>query len=352
MSEALGVGIVGFGYAAATFHAPLVQAVGGLRLVAVASGQAAKVHRELPGVAVAASPEALLAREDVAIVVIAAPNDRHYPLASQALAAGRHVVVDKPFTLTVAEARRLTQQAAAAGRVLSVFHNRRWDADFLTLQAVLASGELGRIVHFESRFDRYRPEVKVRWRETPGPGAGLWYDLGPHLLDQALRLFGRPEGILLERALQREGALVDDWFQATLRYGRLRALLQAGMLVPHPGPRFAVHGERGTFLKEGLDPQEGQLKDGLRPPRADWGLDPIPAELTLEGRGRGTTRSLPCGPGNYLAYYAELREAVLGRGPNPVPPEQGLEVMTWLELGLQSAESGRWRSVPAPPGPR
>jgi predicted dehydrogenase len=279
----------------------------------------------------------------VELVVVPTPNGTHYPLAAQALAAGKHVVVDKPFTLSAAEAVRLTHQAEAAGRVLSVFHNRRWDSDFLTLREVLASGQLGPVAHFESHFDRYRPEVKARWRESPVPGSGLWYDLGSHLLDQLLQLFGPPEGLALELAMQRQGSQVDDWFHATLRYGRMRAVLHAGVLVPRPGPRFIVHGERGTFLKGGLDPQEDQLKADRTPRAPDWGQ----AELSFWDGGTCTRRLLPCRPGDYPAYYAGLRDAILGAGPNPVPPAEALAVMQLLELGLRSAESRRWLPVDA-----
>ncbi|HWQ08012.1 MAG TPA: oxidoreductase, partial [Holophaga sp.] len=255
MLEVLNVGIVGYGYASATFHAPLVARTRGLKLAAVASHDAAKVRRDWPDIPVEPTPEALFSRANLDLVVIATPNDTHHDLASRALAAGKHVVVDKPFTVTLGEAEALKAQAEAAGLTLSVFHNRRWDSDFLTLREVLAEGALGRIVHVESHFDRYRPVVRDRWRERAGSGTGLWYDLGPHLLDQALLLFGRPEGFTLDLAVQREGAVVDDWFHAVLRYGPLRVVLHAACLTPEPAPRFTVHGERGTFIKRGLDPQ-------------------------------------------------------------------------------------------------
>jgi predicted dehydrogenase len=332
MPQTLNVGIVGYGYASATFHAPLIAGVRGLKLAAVASRHPAKVQRDWPGVAVESSPEDLFARRDLQLVVIPTPNGTHFPLACQALASGKHVVVDKPFTVTVAEARALKERAERAGLLLSVFHNRRWDADFLTLKQVLREGILGRIVHFESHFDRYRPGVRNRWRERPGPGAGLWYDLGPHLLDQALQLFGPPDSITLDLAVQREGAEVDDWFHAVLHYGSMRAVLHAGALVPEPAPRFTVHGERGTFCKRGLDPQEDRLKTGARP----CGIDPVPAELVLwEGDVRRESR-LSCLPGNYPAYYEKLREAVRGNGENPVTADEAIAVMSLIEQGIES----------------
>ena len=341
MSESLNVGIVGYGFATKTFHAPLVAGVPGLKLAAISSSDPAKVAADWPEVATEVSPEALFARPDIDLVVIPTPNETHYPLASAALAAGKHVVVDKPFTVTTHDARRLQAQAQAAGRVLSVFHNRRWDSDFLTLKQVMASGELGRIVHFESHFDRYRPEVRARWREQALPGSGLWYDLGSHLLDQTLQLFGLPESIALDLALQRDNAQSDDYFHAVLRYGQSRVILHAGALVAVPAARFTVHGSLGSFIKHGLDPQEDVLKTSKRPPAPEWGHDLVPAMLTVWKDGVAAERELACVPGDYPAYYAGVRDAILGVGPNPVPTAEVIRVIGLLELGLQSAHEGR-----------
>ena len=341
MSGSLNVGIVGYGFATKTFHAPLVAGVPGLTLTAISSSDPAKVKADWPTVATETSPEALFARPDIDLVVIPTPNTTHYPLASAALATGKHVVVDKPFTVTMDEARRLQAQAQAVGCVLSVFHNRRWDSDFLTLKQVLASGELGRVVHFESHFDRYRPDVRARWREQALPGSGLWYDLGSHLLDQTLQLFGLPESIALDLALQRDNAQSDDYFHAILRYGQRRVILHAGALVAVPAARFTVHGSRGSFIKHGLDPQEDVLKTGRRPPAPDWGNESVPAMLTVWQDGVAEARELACTPGDYPAYYAGVRDAILGVGPNPVTAAEVIRVIGLLELGLQSAREGR-----------
>src|SRR3984957_4831652 len=271
MAQALKAGIVGYGFSTAVFHAPLILGVQGLELAAVSSRDPAKVRAALPQVDVCDTPEALFARQDIDLVVIPTPNETHYPLAVKALGAGKHVVIDKPFTLNVAEARDLISRAAQAERVLSVFHNRRWDADFLTIKKILSSGVLGRLTHFESHFDRYRPEVPDRWRDSGGAGSGLWYDLGSHLLDQALHLFGLPQTISLDLAKQRDGARADDWFHAVLQYDRMRVILHASALVPEVGPRFVLHGTQGSFRKYGLDPQEEALKMGGKPGSAGWG---------------------------------------------------------------------------------
>lgn len=345
-SPPLKVGIVGYGYAAAVFHVPLVRAVPGLELVAVSSRDPAKVRAALPGIDVPATAQDLFARPDVDLVVIPTPNATHHPLAAQALDAGRHVVVDKPFTLDVAQAEDLIARARRAGRLLSVFHNRRWDGDLLTLRRVLAAGTLGRITQVESHYDRYRPVVRARWRDDGGPGSGLWYDLGPHLLDQALCLFGPPETLSLDLARQRDGAQADDWFHAVLRYGALRVILHATTLAAAAGPRFIVHGTRGSFVKGGMDPQEDALKAGLVPGGAGWGVDATPATLTLaaaDGDAAGTVvrRDVVGVPGDYTRYYAGVRDAIRLGTANPVTAADALQVMRLIALGQRSAAEGR-----------
>ena len=341
MTSMLNVGIVGYGYATKTFHAPLISALPGLRLAAVSSGDPAKVANDWPCLPVFDSAQALFACDEIELIVIPTPNETHFPLAAQALAAGKHVVVDKPFTLTADEAQELIAMARRYDRLLSVFHNRRWDSDFLTLQSVLREGSLGRVTHLESHFDRYRPEVRARWRESDGPGTGLWFDLGAHLLDQALQLFGTPQSISLDLARQRDGAVVDDWFHALLRYDEMRVVLHGSALVPAMGPRLMVHATRGSFVKWGLDPQEDALKAGLHPCAADWGADPLAGRLTLRDGDAVSEQVVPSIPGNYLAYYAAIRDAIRLGTPNPVPAEQALQVTRLIECGVASAREGR-----------
>jgi predicted dehydrogenase len=347
MSRPLRAGLVGFGFAGQTFHAPVLSAVPGFQLAAVASSQPHKVHAGWPGVDVVPDVAALLGRSDIDLVVIAAPNAQHHPLAKAALAAGKHVVVDKPFTLDAAQARELADLAQHKGRLLSVYQNRRFDSDFLTLQGLLASGELGRPVYFESHFDRFRPQVRERWREQAVPGAGLWVDLGSHLVDQAVQLFGRPDTLQLDIAALRDGALVEDYFHAVLRYERgahapLRVVLHATTLAAHAAPRYIVHGTRASYVKQGVDPQEDSLRAGGRPGGEGWGIDALDGEITVPADdGHALTRKLPTQAGNYVAYYAAVRDAILGNGPNPVPPEQAVALMELLDLGRQSAAEGR-----------
>lgn len=271
MAEKIRVGLVGYGYAGKTFHAPLIAGTPGLELAAVASSDAGKVHADWPSMAVVGDAQALFADPALDLIVIPTPNDTHFPLAQQALAAGKHVVVDKPFTVTLSQAQALQQQAQQSGLLLSVFHNRRWDSDFLTLKALLNEGALGEVAYFESHFDRYRPQVRQRWREQGGVGSGIWYDLGPHLLDQALQLFGKPDRLFVDLGELRPGAQAVDYFHALLSYGNRRVVLHASMLAAAESPRYVVHGTRGSYVKYGWTPED-RLKAGERLPQADWEL--------------------------------------------------------------------------------
>jgi predicted dehydrogenase len=343
LSSPIRVGLIGFGFVSKTFHVPLLQATDGYRIIAVSSSRPADVSAVLPDVDVVSNPQALATHPDIDLVVIASPNETHAPLAEAAMRAGRNVVVDKPFTITVEEARHLAAVAKEKDVLLSVFQNRRWDSDFLTIQDAIRRDLTGRVVLFESRIDRYRPEVRDRWREIPGPGAGLLYDLGPHLIDQTLLLFGIPDSVQATLAKQRRGARTDDFFQLVLRYGEMVATLQAGSLVSGGRARFSVHGERASVVKLKPDVQEDQLRAGVVPGSRDWGLDPDNAVL-YEG-ATGDTHVLKAARGDQRGYYVALREALHGRAPNPVSPEQGAAVMAIIEAGLRSDAEGR-RVVP------
>ena len=341
-------GLIGFGFAGRTFHAPLLLSTPGLVLAAVVSRQPQAVRDALgPGVQVHADAADLLARDDIDLVIIATPNDSHHPLARAALESGKAVVVDKPFTLDAREAEDLIALAERRGLLLSVFHNRRWDGDFLTVRDLVASGRLGRLVHVESHFDRFRPQVRTRWREAGGPAGGLWIDLGPHLLDQALQLFGWPEALSADIATVRDGAQADDWFDARLRYANgLIVSLHASALAASAGPRFVLHGTRGGYRKWGLDAQEDALRAGQRPDPAHlaaWGADPNAGELrawpadSIALDAEPTLQAWPTLNGRYPHYYSAVCEALRGTGPNPVPAGQALAVMRLLDLGRQSA---------------
>lgn len=343
------VGLIGFGFAGRWLHAPLIAATDGLRLAAVASSDPAKVHAALGRDVAVSDAAALIARDDLDLVVIATPNELHHPQAMAALAAGRNVVVDKPFALDMAQAGELEAAARGSGRLLSVFQNRRWDSDFLTLTQVLRERRLGRVVELVSQFDRFRPQVRARWREGPGAGAGLWLDLGPHLIDQALRLFGTPAALSLDVAATRDGAQADDWFHAQLRWAHgehagLRVRLHASALAAQPGARFIVHGTGGSLTIEGLDGQEDALKSGADRAAirsAEWGRERRCGRIALDRGTDVVEQPLALLPGAYPAYYAAVRDALRGSGTNPVPPGEAVAVQRLLDLGLRSARERR-----------
>ncbi|BEV73853.1 MULTISPECIES: oxidoreductase [unclassified Paludibacterium] len=337
----LNVALSGYGYAGKTFHAPLISATPGLTLHTIVSRREQEVKAERPGSQVVPHLEQALHDPAIDLVVIASPNELHFPQARAALLAGKHVVVDKPFTTTLDEALRLHALAGETQRLLSVFHNRRWDSDFLALRTLLEQDTLGRISRFESRFDRYRPQTRQRWREEDRPGAGLWYDLGAHLVDQAIHLFGLPlavHGMLLR---QREGAQVDDCFDVRLRYPDFVASLQAGCLVPGGSPRLTVHGSRASYVKYGMDTQEAALKQGQTPDSESFGVDGQTALLwQADGDSASETR-LTTPRGRYVDYYTAVRQAILGHGPNPVTALEAAQVIQVIEAVQVSQREGR-----------
>ena len=331
----LNVGLVGFGFASKVFHAPVIRVVEGLRLTTIVQRSGAPDPR-YPDVAFVRSVDELLDRA-IDLVVIATPNTSHHPIAKQCLLAGRHVVIDKPFTTTAAEAEELVQLAKRKQRVVSAYQNRRYVGDFVTLQNLLSDGVLGRVAIFESHFDRFRPELRpTAWREQPHPGSGIWFDLGSHLLDQALVLFGNPRAVAADIRIERAGAAVDDAFDVTLHYPHMRALLRASMLAAAPGPTFAAHGTKGSFIKYGLDPQEAALKSGRTPDEPNW--DAEPAERYGQLTTPEETRTVATIPSSFTHYYENVRDAILGRAQLAVTPDQALDVMRGLELAVASSQ--------------
>ena len=331
----IGVGLIGYGLGGRAFHAPYVGVTPGMTLRAVVSRDAAKVQVDLPDMRVVPDVAALLAEPGIDLVIVSSPDALHAEHALAAIAAGRHVLVDKPFATTLADARRVAA-AETGGRSLTVFQNRRWDSDFRTLKRLIAEGVLGEIVQLESHFDRWRPVPAALWKEARAGGA--WLDLGPHLVDQALQLFGMPEAIDADLATLREGAPAPDYFHVTLRYPGRRVILHASKLVADHGLRFAVHGTAGSWIKHGTEPQEAAAVAGLTPGEGDWGFDPMPGMLT---RGDGTTTPIPNERGDYRLFWAALAAAIRGEGRNPVPASEAIVVMEVLEAGLQSAAEGR-----------
>ncbi|MER8185510.1 Gfo/Idh/MocA family oxidoreductase [Kitasatospora sp. NPDC094015] len=336
------VGLIGYGLAGSAFHAPLIATTPGLRLDAVVTAnpdRRAQLHREHPGARALDTPEQLFAEADsLDLVVIASPNRTHVPLARAALAAGLATVVDKPLAATAAEARALCEQAEQAGTLLSVFQNRRWDGDFLTVRRLVEEGALGRVHRFESRFERYRPKPKAGWRELADPAevGGTLYDLGSHLVDQAITLFGPVESVYAEIDTRRDGAVVDDdAFLALTHAGGVRSHLWTSAIAPLGGPRLRVLGDAAGYVKSGMDPQEADLRAGRRPgDGTPWGAD-VPAGYGSLGTDEESS-PLATDPGDYPAYYAGIAASLATGAPPPVDPRDAVAALTVLEAARTS----------------
>jgi len=345
------VGLIGFGLAGRAFHAQVICRVPGLRLAAILQRSGNEAAQAYPGARVVRTLAELLAIRDLRLVVIATPNDSHYALAHQCLAARRDVLVDKPFTTTLAEAEALVKFANEQGRLLTVYQNRRYDGDFQTALHLVKSGELGRIVSFEANYDRFRPQLKPgAWRERALPGAGIFCDIGPHLIDYALTLFGMPEAVTADIRIAREGAVVDDTFDVAFHYpGGLRADLRSSILAAAPRPHLIVHGTRGAFVKQTVDPQEANLRFGKIPAEGPWGSEPETdwGVLTLSENDGFTQRKVPSLNCDYREFYANLRDALLGRAQLAVTPERALDVMRLLEVARLSSHERRTLPTPA-----
>jgi scyllo-inositol 2-dehydrogenase (NADP+) len=336
------VGLIGFGLGGRVFHAPIIRAVPGLQLAAIVERSGDSARAAYPDVRVVRSVGELLSIDSIELIVVTTPNPTHLDLARQCLEAGRHVLVDKPFTTTCAEADELVRLAKERNRFITVYHNRRWDGDFLTLRRIVKGGALGRLVLFESHMERYRPTLKAdAWRELPKAGSGLWFDLGPHLLDQALVLFGQPEAMTADLRVERDGAVVDDAFDVVLHYPRLRVLIRSNLLTCVPGPRFRLNGTLGSFVKYGSDPQEEALKRGETPDQPNWGKEPSENWGTLSvsvGEGDTLTQTrIPTETGDYRRYYENVRDAIVSGAPLDVSPQHGLLIMRALELAMESS---------------
>ena len=388
MSAEIGVAVIGFGLAGKVFHAPFVSAVPGLRLEAIVQRKGDEAAQAYPKTRILRSVEEALKDSAVRLVVVATPNETHFDLATQALVAGKHVVIDKPFAATSAEAKELKELAEKQGVVLVPFHNRRWDGDFRTVKRLLAEEAVGRLVTYESHMDRFRPLPRENtWKEGANSANGLLMDLGPHLVDQALALFGPPVGITASVRKDRDKTDIEDAFDITLEYPRLRAHCRSSMLACDAAPRFLLHGVKGSFKKYGLDPQEPALVGGAKVPRmyehnfsageklsgdldelltginaqgiealrameasewlaepeSEWGtltVAPVLADPTMLVRTKVKTEL-----GDYRLYYANVRDAINGVAKLAVTPEDGYRVIRLLEMARESSAAGRTLKV-------
>ena len=339
----INIGLIGYGYSGATFHAPLINAVKNLNLKVVTSSNDSKVKKDYPHVEVVSDVNLMLSQIDIDAVVITSPNTTHYEYAKKAILAGKHVVVEKPFTVTSLQANELIDLAQKKGVLLTVFQCRRWDSDFLTIQEVLKTKLLGNLSTYEAHFDRFRPNVRDRWREKNIPGSGTLYDLGSHLIDQALTLFGMPKTVWADLRAEREGAEAVDYFHMVLGYKRMKVILHSGCLVREAGPRFILHGDQGSFIKYGLDCQEEQLKKGIQPGTAGWGEDSLKdyGRLTADIGGiiiRGAIDTLP---GSYEAFYENFAGAIKLGTTVAVAAEDARDTIRIIEYAIRSHQEQR-----------
>jgi predicted dehydrogenase len=341
MSEIIKVGLVGYGTGGEFFHAPIINSIPGLKLTDVVERHKQKSKEKYPWVKVLKNFDDLLKDPQIRLVVITTPNWFHFEMALKALNAGKNVVVDKPFTVTAKEADTLIELANQKNLVLSVYHNRRFDGDFLTLKKIIENNWVGKVKELEIRFDRYRPEVKQdSWRENGRQGSGVLYDLAPHLIDQALNLFGLPETIKAEVKSEREMAKSDDCFHIELNYPKVKVILKAGMLVKEPTPHFLLSGDLGTYTRFGLDPQEQALKNGMVPDSNKWGHEPSGhwGFLNSKAPGLQTYGKIETLPGCYPDYYRNIYAAIRGEEDVLVKPEEARNVIRIIELALKSSK--------------
>jgi scyllo-inositol 2-dehydrogenase (NADP+) len=328
-----------YGMSGKLFHAPFIDATAGFNLYAVWERSKNTAAADHPNIQTYHSLEALLADGQVELVVVNTPNSTHYGYAKQCLDAGKHVIVEKPFTVTTAEATELMELAQAKGLLLSVYQNRRYDSDFRTIQQVLQQALLGDVVEAEFHFDRYREALSPKLhKETPGPGTGALYDLGAHLIDQALLLFGMPQAVFADIAIIRPQSQVDDYFELLLYYPKLRVRLKCSYLVKEALPGYIIHGSKGSFIKPKTDVQETQLQAGNKPTDNGWGQEPPGDRGLLHTAVGGKTirEHIPSLQGHYGDYYKAVYGALVHNGPVPVTAAEGKRVIQIIEAAIES----------------
>ena len=339
MEKIINTALCSFGMSGRVFHAPLVYLLPGYKLYAVWERSKQLSKEVYPDVIIHTSYEELLNDEAIELVIINTPNYTHYEYAKKALLAGKHIVVEKPFTITSSEGKELIALAKEKNKIISVFQNRRWDSDFKTVKKVVQEKWLGDIVEAEIHFDRYKEELSPKLhKEVPGPGTGLLYDLGSHIIDQALQLFGMPQAIFADITIMRPISKVDDYMELLLFYPSLRVRLKASYLVREPLPAYIFNGTKGTFLKSRADVQEEQLQNGISPNLPQYGIEPESEKglLHTERNGEVIREHIPTEKGTYLDYYQQLYNAIANHQPIPVTAEDGLKVIEIIEAAYTS----------------
>jgi scyllo-inositol 2-dehydrogenase (NADP+) len=331
--------IIGFGLSGRIFHAPFISAHPGLKLTKVVERQGNTSGDIYPDIEIVRDYKDLLKDDALELVVIATPNILHFDLVREFILAGKHVIVEKPFTPSSAEADELIRLSEDTGKKIFVYQNRRWDGDFKTIQQVVYQGYLGEILEFEAHFDRFAPGPRrSAWRDEPLPAGGVLYDLGSHLIDQALVLFGLPHSVFADIRSQRNGSQVDDCFEVNLHYERLKVTLKASVFIKEPGPRYILHGTKGSFVKYGIDPQEEMLKQGLIPDSDDWGKEDPDywGILNAEFHGQQFYGTIESEPGNYMGFYDNVHDVITKGAEQAVRPEEARNVIRIIELAFES----------------
>lgn len=348
MSTNIHTGIIGYGLSGRVFHAPFIDVIEGYELTKISTSDPEKktlIEERYPITAVVPDGKGIIDDPEIDLVIVTSPNTDHFRWAREALLAGKHVVVEKPFTVDVEEAEELIEIAKRQQKILTVYHNRRFTSDTKTVKKLLDSGLLGEIVDYETHFDRYRsdPRPGGAWREQPLPGSGIFYDLGSHLIDQALWFFGMPEAVTAEISHQRPWAQADDHFDVRLHYPTFTATLKSGMICRIPGATYMLHGTHGSFVKYGLDVQEATLDGGAKPEGKDWGREPenIWGTLNTEYKGVKIQGKVESEQGDYRDYFINLRDSINGNASIAVKPEEALNVMRIIELAFRSSKEKR-----------
>lgn len=335
--------IVGYGFSAKTFHLPFIDTLPEFEVSAISSSQIDAVKQDWPNAAHYLTAEEMLQKSDAQLVIITAPNGVHFSLAKLALENNKHVILEKPFVTKVGDGQTLIALAKEKGLILSIYHNRRWDGDFVTIKKLISENTLGNIKHFESHFDRFRPVLAQRWRESSQDGGGILFDLGPHLIDQTLQLFGLPDAITAQCKMMREGATNIDYFNLTLHYPDKLALLSASLFCTGPNLRFNIQGDRANYRKSGMDPQEERLKAGVLPNTADWSKENQDqyGHLYFEDSSQVAKTEL----GSYQSFFVQMAEAINNGAKPPVSAEDALWNIKLIELAMQSSRLGKTMKV-------
>ncbi len=339
--QEINVAILGFGLSGSTFHAPLILATKGLKLTHILSSQQARIKAIFPNVKVTQNLDQILTDNNINLIINTLPNQEHFNITRKCLEAGKHVVVEKPFVVNSEDGEKLIKLADHKNLLLSIYHNRRYDNGYLTLQKNI--NRLGKIYLYEAYFDRFRPIVNLqKWREQDGIGTGILYDLGSHLIDQAINLFGKPQKVSADLQMQRPNAQAVDYFHLTLFYNNLRVILGSSSIMASARPTLAAYGDQGSFVKFGLDPQEEALRSGLSPLDANYGKEPIlnHGKLTRFTDNQLIEEELPSEKGNYLEYYQGIYQALSTNAPAPVTAYSGLAVIQVIEACIKSASLG------------